>query len=313
MSFLHIVVLTVHLLTVGVGVCLPLSVILLSRKAFKIQQQVHQAAIWEFCRGLLKQSIIALCFGTVLGFILAGVIWSTEYHQRCHLVMTKIKWAGIEWAFTFVVLIWVHRTWPKNVASGKSIVGRGVLLLIASLNLLYHFPILFMVIDSIPAETVQKLSQSGDELSRTAFREIASRPELLSRWFHASMALFAVVMAYVAVACIRKANQYEDGADRDSAISICRWASRNVLLLLFGQIAFGIWTVIAMDRVRLGNLMGGRMPPTLLFGLSMILLFVQLQQWTGLTGERVHRLKLVQAVATFITMFVCMVAASVLS
>ena len=87
----------------------------------------------------------------------------------------------------------------------------------------------------------------------------------------------------------------------------------DVLLILFLQFAFGIWTVVAMDSSRMENLMGANMAATGLFAISIILLFVQLQQWTGLISERVRRDHLVRAVATYLTMFMCMVAASVLS
>lgn len=313
LEILEIVVHAVHLLVIGVGVCLPLVLIVLSRKVLKLADEGHQQEVWAFCVRLLKHSLIAILIGSMLGFALAGVIWSEDYHARCHLVMNKFKWGAIEWLFSMVLFAAVLSVWKKGAGKAKAFWVRSLVLVIASLNLLYHMPLLFMVIAEIPDDMVRQLTDEDAQLSSAQFRQLVSSASILSRWIHASMAMLTVAMAYVAIQGIRRANQVAEGVGRDAGISICRWAARNVLLLLFSQIAFGIWTVVAMPGGRMQNLMGGVVPATILFGLSILLLFVQLQQWTGLLGERVQRTKLVQAVATLITMFICMVAMSVLS
>ena len=97
MQILLVFVHSAHLLVVGIGVCLPLVVILLNRKIIRLEDEAHQDAVWVTSRSLIKHSLIAILIGSLLGFALAGVVWSEEFHQRCHLVMTKFMWAGVEW------------------------------------------------------------------------------------------------------------------------------------------------------------------------------------------------------------------------
>ena len=313
MQILQIFIQSAHLLAIGIGVCLPLIVILLNRKLVGFTDEAHQATLWSFNLRLIRHSYVLIFLGSLLGFGLAGVLWSEGYHQRCHLVMTKFKWAGAEWVFSMVVFLAVYLQWKRSRGGTVAFWVRAIVLSVGSINLLYHFPILFMVIGAIPEQQVVELTEAGQQLSREDFNELAHSAESLSRWIHASLALLAGTCAYVAVLAIRVANQQEEGIQRDSAISVCRWSARNMLVILFCQIAVGIWTVIAMPRTRMQNLMGDHLLATAMFLAGLILLFIQLQQWTGLIGQRVNRAALVKAVATFITMFCCMVAASVLS
>ena len=313
MQILRIFIQSTHLLVIGIGVCLPLLVILLNRKLVAFTNEAHRETLWQFNLKLIRHSYILILFGSLLGFGLAGVLWSEDYHQRCHLVMTKFKWAVVEWVFSMVVFTTVYLQWKRDCGGSRAFWWRATFLFIGSLNLLYHFPILFMVIGAIPDHQVVELTEAGQQLTREGFNDLAHSTELLSRLIHASLALFAGTCAYVAVIGIRVANQQQDGIQRDSAISVCRWSARNMLIILFCQIAVGIWTVIAMPRARMQNLMGDHLLATAMLLAGLILLFIQLQQWTSLIGQKVNRATLVKAVATFITMFCCMVAASVLS
>ena len=313
MQLVEVFILAIHLILVGIGACLPLAVVLLNRKMLRIDNSGHCDAIWQFSRRLMKVSIQAVTLGSIFGLLLAGVLWSEDFHNRCHLVMTKMKWAGVEWLFSMLVFGGIYFQWAKAPGARRAFWIRSGLIFLAALNLLYHFPSLFLVITAIPTDVVDALTRSATELSRDTYNEIVFSSTMVSRWLHATLAMLATSMVFVAVASIRRANQEDEGPARDSAISICRWAARNVLLILFLQFAFGIWTVVAMDSSRMENLMGSNMAATGLFAISIILLFVQLQQWTGLISERVRRDHLVRAVATYLTMFMCMVAASVLS
>ena len=313
MQILQIFIQSAHLLAIGIGVCLPLVVILLNRKLVAFTDESHRETVWQFNLRLIRHSYILILFGSLLGFGLAGVLWSEDYHQRCHLVITKFIWAGVEWLFSMTVFAAVYLQWKRNCGGSRASWLRATFLFIGSLNLLYHFPMLFMVIGAIPDQQVVELTEAGQQLSRDGFNELAHSAELLSRWLHASLSLLSGTCAYVAVIAIRVANQQQDGIQRDSAISVCRWSARNMLVILFCQIAVGIWTVIAMPRGRMQNLLGDHLLATAMLLAGLILLFIQLQQWTSLIGQKVNRATLVKAVATFITMFCCMVAASVLS
>ncbi|MAT10559.1 MAG: hypothetical protein CMM02_06085 [Rhodopirellula sp.] len=313
MQILLVFVHSVHLLVVGIGVCLPLVVILLNRKIIRLEDEAHQDAVWIMSRSLIKHSLTAILIGSLFGFALAGVVWSEEFHQRCHLLMTKFMWAGVEWLTSILLLIVVFAQWRATRGEGRAFWIRSFVLLIASINLLYHLPVLFIVISALPDAQVEAMTAAQEELSSAEFRTIAYTNENLSRLLHTSLAMLTTAFAYVAMIGIRQANQNTAGPRRDSAISICRWAARNVLIILFIQIAFGLWTLLAMSRPRMQNLLGEDIPATALFATAMVLLFFQLQQWTGLLGERIDRRRLVQAIATLITLYFCMAAASSLS
>ena len=313
MQILQIIVQSAHLLVIGVGVGLPLLAVPLNRKLIKFTDEEHRDALWTFTINLIRHAFILILLGSLLGLGLAGVLWSEDYHERCHLVMTKFKWAGVEWLVSMLILLTVYLHGKRHYGGKLSFWIRAIALSVGSFNLLYHLPILFIVIGAIPEQQVSYLTEVGQELSRESFNTLAHSSESLSRWIHACLALLAAASAYVAVIAIRVANQYAGGIQRDSAISVCRWSARNMLILLFCQLAVGIWTVIAMPADRTQDLLGGDLRPTTMLAAGLILLFVQLQQWTGLIGQRVRRSDLVRAVATFITMFCCMVAVSVLT
>ena len=173
--------------------------------------------------------------------------------------------------------------------------------------------VISLIQNVLPDAQVEAMTAAQEELSSAEFRTIAYTNENLSRLLHTSLAMLTTAFAYVAMIGIRQANQNTAGPRRDSAISICRWAARNVLIILFIQIAFGLWTLLAMSRPRMQNLLGEDIPATALFATAMVLLFFQLQQWTGILGERIDRRRLVQAIATLITLYFCMAAASSLS
>lgn len=312
MQILLVFVQALHLLIIGVGACLPITVVLLNRKLFHLNDESHKTAIWHTSRKLLGHSLVAILIGSVLGLLLAGVIWSDEYHHRCHLVMSRFKWAAVEWLFSVGIYIGVLRQWRKTAGGITAFWVRSLLLLLASLNLLYHFPFLFMVIRSIPDDQVITLTNLNEQLSGEAFRAIAFTATHFSRWLHASLAMLTVTFVYTSVNCIFMANQYTPGAQRDSAISICRWCARNVLLTMLAQLAFGGCVLITMSRTRVQSLLGNNVPATILFVAGIVLFFIQLQQWTALMGERIDKRQLIRAISTFITLFLCMVAVSVL-
>ena len=130
--------------------------------------------------------------------------------------MTKFKWAAIEWGFSMTVLAAVYLQWKQTPGGRRAFWLRAIFLFLSSVNLLYHFPILFMVIGAIPEQHVVELTKAGQELSREGFNTLAHSAESLSRWIHASLGLLAGTCVYVAVLAIRVANEQQNGVQRDS-------------------------------------------------------------------------------------------------
>jgi len=245
-----------------------------------------------------------------MGLIVAAVIWSEEFHQRCHVVQDRFLFAAIEWIFSWGLLLLSERWWKKRPDGVKSFAVRSILILLATTNLLYHFPMLFMLINEIPTSVVLELEATNSQLSREQFYEYAFTRGMLAKWGHAVVSLFMVAVAYTAVISLRYARDVS-GVPRDVAVRMVNWTARTMVLLLFIQIGLGLLTVMTMSNMK--AIMGGDVMVTSLFAGAMCLLLVQLQQWTGLMSRKIDPRAVARAVTTLMALFSCMTAVSILS
>ena len=187
---------------------------------------------------------------------------------------------------------------------------RSLLIVLATTNLLYHFPIIFMLVHEIPREVVDTLESSGMELNRQQFYEYAFSSSMLARWLHIVVSMLMISFAYVAVLALRYAH-VTSGVARETAVRTVSWTARHILILLFAQIGFGIMALLTMKNSQ--SVMGGDVMVTALFGGGMCLLLLQIQQWTALLSGKIDSRAVARAVTTLIALFSCMTAVSILS
>ncbi|MDE0818188.1 MAG: hypothetical protein OSA92_11030 [Pirellulaceae bacterium] len=310
MQIIQIVGQILHLLVIAIAAAGPLLCIPLNAKQLNRKDPAERNAYWSLGTTLNRHAIIALILGSVFGLIIAALVWNPDFHQRCHILKTRFMYAGIEWIFSFVLLLITHRWWLKRPDGLKPFVFRSLLIILATTNLLYHFPIIFMLVHEVPATIVAELESTGAELSRAQFYEYAFSKSMLARWLHIVISMVMLSFAYLAVISLRSARDTNDLA-QDTAVRTVNWAARNVLILLFTQIGFGLMALLTMKNSEL--VMGGDPVVTALFAGGMCLMLLQMQQWTALMSRKIDPQAVARAVTTLIALFSCMTAVSILS
>ena len=299
-----------HLLVIAIAAAGPLLCIALNAKQINRKDSSERGAYWALGTTLSRHANIALIVGSVLGLLIAALVWNDDFHQRCHILKTRFLYAGIEWLFSCVLLLISHCWWSRRPDGFKPFLVRSLLIVLASTNLLYHFPIIFMLVNEIPMNVVVELESSGSELSRHQFYEYAFSSSMLARWLHIVVSMLMLSFAYVSVIALRFARETSDVA-REAAVRTVRWSARSVLILLFSQIGFGLMALMTMNDSQ--SIMGGDVMVTGLFGGSMCLLLVQMQQWSSLLSDKIDPLAVARAITTLIALFSCMTAVSMLS
>ena len=310
MQIIQIVGQILHLLVIAIAAAGPLLCIPLNAKQLNRKDPAERNAYWSLGTTLNRHANIALILGSVFGLIIAALVWNPDFHQRCHVLKTRFMYAGIEWIFSFVLLLITHRWWLKRPDGLKPFVFRSLLIILATTNLLYHFPIIFMLVHEVPATIVAELESTGAELSRAQFYEYAFSKSMLARWLHIVISMLMLSFAYLAVISLRSARDTNDLA-QETAVRTVNWAARNVLILLFAQIGFGLMALLTMKNSEL--VMGGDPVVTALFAGGMCLMLLQMQQWTALMSRKIDPQAVARAVTTLIALFSCMTAVSILS
>src|SRR5262245_23796219 len=156
---------TAHLLCVNLAAGGPLVAAWLDRRSPSRTDAGARAA-----RYLAGWSVFGLAAGAALGVSIGWLKWTPEY-RRLWLgpLSYKMHWAAVEAAFSLVLLVgwWL---WLRGRAgeSAAARLMRGVIAVLASTNLLYHFPVLFSV-----AQHLQASGQiSGEPIRGAAFRRL---------------------------------------------------------------------------------------------------------------------------------------------
>ena len=310
MLLIQIIGQILHLLVIAIAAAGPLLCIPLNAKQLNRKDSSERTAYWTLGTTLSRHANVALMVGSIFGIIIAALVWNEDFHQRCHVLKTRFMYAGIEWMFSFVLLLITHRWWLKCPEGLKPFVFRSLLIVLATTNLLYHFPIIFMLLHEIPASVVAELESTGAELSRAQFYEYSFSSSMLARWLHIVISMLMLSFAYLAVISLRLARDTTDVV-RETAVRTVNWAARNVLILLFAQVGFGLMALLTMKNSEL--VMGGDALVTALFGGGMCLMLLQMQQWTALMSRKVDPQAVVRAVTTLIALFSCMTTVSILS
>ena len=310
MLIIHILGMILHLLVIAVAAAGPLLCIPLNAKQLNRKDSLERDAYWTLGTTLSRHANTALIIGSVFGLIVAGIIWNDDLHDRCHVLKSRFVYAGIEWVFSCVLLLISHQWWSNRPDGLKSFLFRSLLIVLATTNLLYHFPIIFMLVREIPDTVVVDLKSSGAELSRQQFYEYAFSGSMLARWWHIVVSMLMISFGYLAMISLRFARD-ATGAARETAVRIVRWTARNMLILLFAQIGLGLMALMTMKNSQ--SVMGGDVIVTALFGGAMCLLLLQIQQWTALLSRKIDPRAVARAVTTLIALFSCMTAVSILS
>lgn len=267
LDFCTSLVLAVHLWCVNVASAGPLVSAWLDWRGIRREDLATRAA-----RFLSAKALVLLFVGTVLGLIMAGLIWNDEYHQLLHAFVYKIKWAGWELLFS-AVLMGLHSflLWRGPAMGLVSRLFRSGIAVLAATNLLYHFPTLLLVVSEMNAGDLPQ-PQAVDAGS---FRRLMAEPSVVARSAHFLLASFAVTgVALVAYGARLKRDETTEG----DGGRVATWGARLALVPTLMQIVVGIWVISVLPAPMQQRLLGGDLVAAGLFASSIVVALYLMQQ-----------------------------------
>lgn len=236
------IVLAIHLLCMNVLAAGPLLCAWLDRKSAN-QDQDYQAAV----RFLAVASFLLAIVGALLGLSLGWLLWNDSYRDMLRQFHHRITWGIAEFLFSAVLIgIYTAWVWIRPAAQRGVWIGRSSIAVIASLNLLYHFPPLFSMMAGVATGEFQ-VRQGVDSAT---FRHLLVEGEVLALTMHFTLASFAVasmVLVVFGAGLIKSTATSRPGA-------IC--GARTALVTTVAQIPVGIWLLMQLPTGVQSQLLG---------------------------------------------------------
>jgi len=248
-------ILGLHLLCVDLAAAGPLVCLWLDWKEGRGDLQAGHAG-----RFLLKATLHGLVIGTLLGLTVGCFLWDAEYRAQLMRVASRVHFGVWEWLFSVALLYgyrWCWRDATTCCAAKRRL--RWLLPLLASTNLLYHFPPLFLIFS--------QLDPAGEALSSAQFRARLVDGYVVARTVHFCLAALAVTGIALVVFALKQSRNSETVEDPTRP---ARWGARLALVATLLQLPVGIWIVLEMGPVAQRQVMGGNLVATGLFGLSLL-------------------------------------------
>jgi hypothetical protein len=258
MSILVSLLLAAHLLCVNVAAGGPLLAAWLDWRAVRGDAARARAAVY-----LARLSLMSLIAGAALGLLIGWLRWDADY-RALWLGPLSYKLAGavIEAVFSLVLLVAWWLWLPGK--SGGSRVSAGIrlfLALLASTNLLYHFPLLF----SVAARLKAAGDTSGPVISGAAFRALIDG-QAAAMTVHVALASLAVA----GVMLLGLALRWQRQGDATSGETIGRLGARWALTASLIQLPVGVWLLMSLRPEAQSAIMGQSTVGVLLFVASIL-------------------------------------------
>ena len=248
-----------HLMCMNIASAGPLVCVWLDWRSGRGDEAAHRAA-----KFLAWKSTAMFVVGGVFGLLVAAFFWNDAYHDLMHVFMYKIKWGAWELLFSLLLMgayaAIVARGAPRGLA-GK--LGRACIALLAGTNLLYHFPVLFIVISEVASGYIEV----PEKVDAAIFRSLMKEPSVFARSVHFWVASFAVTG--VSLIGFGKWLLRQDETKGIGA-RIAVWGARIALVPTILQILVGIWVVSVLPPLMQQRLMGSDLVVASAFGLSII-------------------------------------------
>jgi hypothetical protein len=249
--------LVLHLVCVNVAAGAPILCVWLEWRGGTLSRQAAEY--------LARMGLTSLVAGGLLGILIGGLKWSASYQDLWTGPLSyKMHWAAGEILFSLVlaVVYWQLVRRPggdSKLARG----GRGLLALIHGTNLLYHFPVLFIVAGRLHEQG----SVVGTVLRGAEFRRLASQGETAALAVHVALASVAMAGIMLFGLAMKWQRLGRDVADSNWAAA---WGGRWALAASLGQLPVGLWTLAMLPAAEQSRLMGSDLIGTALFAVSML-------------------------------------------
>ena len=248
-------ILGAHLLCVDLAAAGPLVCLWLDRKEGRGDEEAGRAG-----RFLLKASLHALLVGTLLGVVAGCFLWDAQYREQLMRLASRVHFGVWEWLFSLVLLYLYRLSWrDATTCCGAKRRLRWFLPLLASTNLLYHFPPLFLIFS--------QLNPAGAELTSAEFRARLVDGYVVARTVHFCLAALAVSGITLIIYTLKKGGSAET---TEQTYQPARWGARLALVATLLQLPVGIWIILQMGPAAQRTVMGGSLITTGLFVASLI-------------------------------------------
>lgn len=304
----EILLLAVHLICMNVASGAPLLAIWLEWKDRRGDAIAPQAA-----RYLAKAAIVALLVGALLGILLGWLRWTPAYQEIWQVQLAhKLKW-GIRELIVSLVAFLVYWGWRNYavIPTRFGFIGRSCLLLLASTNLLYHFPPLLIIANKLADRALpSSLELPGNVVTSKVFRQLMLLEETPALWAHFCLASLAVAGLMLLGLALRRLKSDEDprGAKR-----IAAWGGWSAFLATGLQLVVGLWLLATTPPDLQAQLTGSALWPTLCLGTSLALVVWLLRELADITLGEPTRGGMIRAMIAMTLVILLMTAARQLS
>jgi hypothetical protein len=248
----------------------------------------HEEAAGRAAKWLAGWSVAGLLAGAILGVTIGWLKWDADYRSLWTGPLSyKMHGAGVEAVFSLVLMVgwWLWLLFAPLSPGGRgaggegasrstlAVVTRGLIAVLASTNLLYHFPILF----SVAARLTDSGETTGEQIGGAAFRQLMVVDETPAMAAHVTLASIAVAATMLLGLSLR----WRRTSDEAAAYKVAVWGGRWALAASVLQLPVGLWTLVALSPESQSRLMGGS-------GLGMALFMLSLAAALWLMRELVN-------------------------
>lgn len=257
----------------------------------------------RLARTLAGHSLVALAITSAVGVFQGWLAWNDQYQAAIAKLGGKVFYGVLEVLFsvvlmTLIVVSW-HRQHRRDSESDSlaPLQGRWLrvtLAILAGSNLVYHFPVLMVVLSRLvtgedPASTV---------LTAADFRQRLIEPAVFARCLHFWLASIAVTGVWLLTIAWRVGG--------DDAAPIARWGGRIAVIPTLLQIPCGIWLLSELPPLRQSRLLGGDGLATAAFAASVGLAMWLLNQLAAIGFGETERPRLARAAVTLVAVIALM-------
>jgi hypothetical protein len=288
-------------------------------------------------RRMVWVSLAAILIGSIMGIIVAALDWSPEMHDAGHRLKSRFIYGGMELIFSFVLMlifaVWWSKTAPKSspdkenadnentdnqnadkedlgnenaAGSGKGHrIGRTIVMLLSATNLIYHFPLLFVMFSNLQVVG----EHQGEEIKgSSAFLALVDQ-NVLARSTHFVLASFAVCGAYLMWRGYQriKAGSVQEGE------RVATWGARIALTPTLLQLPVGFWVMLKLPRIQMKQFMGQDIACTILFLVSILLAFGLMHHLAMVKGKDKRPSAILRTVIMLYAVILAMTGTLVLS
>lgn len=249
-------------------------------------------------RFLLRLAIAALLAAVVLGGTAIGLIsrsFPDAYLAAARVLPPNRYWpfGVIELFFSFCCFALAARLRTTPEAVSPRFAARWLATLLGSLNLIYHFPPLFVMLGVL---------STRHELwgERLKFTTLLGDAEVLARVAHHLLAALIVTGMAIAWYGVRRGGE---------ALTAVGWGCRIAAAALVCQLFTGLWLVVSLPPGSRDMLLGADALAALFFGGSLLITFLVLPRVAAAAFGESERRAMLITIALVFTIVLLMTAA----